>query len=91
MNDEDYLYEDDVTGRSSPRRGSPLRGGDRYDSPDRTFGRYVISDVFSTLLNDVCKKKNIVSYYFSLLVRTFIFLVVNKKISFQDGMSGLFE
>jgi hypothetical protein len=35
------------------------------------------------------KKHNF--FYSSLLVRTFIFFVVNRKIDFQDEMSGLFE
>ncbi len=42
INDEDYFYDDDDSGRISPRRLSPSRGGDRYDSSDRTFSRYVI-------------------------------------------------
>jgi hypothetical protein len=42
INDEDYLYDEDNTGRISPRRLSPLRSADRFDSPDRTFSRYVI-------------------------------------------------
>lgn len=41
LNDEDDYFSGDDTGRISPRRLSPLRGGDRFDSPDRTFSRYV--------------------------------------------------
>ena len=42
LNDDDDFYSGDESGRISPRRLSPLRGGDRFDSPDRNFSRYVI-------------------------------------------------
>jgi predicted component of viral defense system (DUF524 family) len=42
LNDEDYLFDEDDTGRASPRRISPLRGAERFDSPDRAYTRYVI-------------------------------------------------
>lgn len=38
LNDEENFYGDDG-GRISPRRLSPVRGGDRYDSPERNFSR----------------------------------------------------
>ena len=41
LNDEDYLFEMADTGLSSPRRLSPLRSIDRFESPDRALGRYV--------------------------------------------------
>ncbi len=43
MNDEDYSYDEYDSGRISPRRISPLRGAERFDSPDRGSSRYVIS------------------------------------------------
>ncbi|CAF4860155.1 unnamed protein product, partial [Rotaria sp. Silwood1] len=39
LNDEDYSYNIDDGGRTSPRRLSPLRGADRFESPERAFGR----------------------------------------------------
>lgn len=42
LNDEDDLYGEDDTVPTSPRRLSPLRGADRFDSPDRAYTRYVI-------------------------------------------------
>ncbi|CAF3848033.1 unnamed protein product [Rotaria sordida] len=39
LNDEDDPYNIDDAGRISPRRLSPLRGAERFDSPDRAFGR----------------------------------------------------
>jgi hypothetical protein len=42
LNDEDDIFSGDDTGRNSPRRLSPLRGADRFDSPDRGYTRYVI-------------------------------------------------
>lgn len=39
LNDEDDFYGGDDGGRISPRRVSPTRGGDRYDSPERNFSR----------------------------------------------------
>lgn len=39
LNDENDYYSGDDGGRISPRRLSPLRGGDRYDSPERNFSR----------------------------------------------------
>jgi hypothetical protein len=44
INDEDYLYDGDDSGRTSPRRVSPIRGSDRFESPDRNFSRYVITN-----------------------------------------------
>ncbi len=41
LNDEDDLYGGDDLGRTSPRRLSPLRTADRFDSPDRIYTRYV--------------------------------------------------
>lgn len=46
MNDVDYPYDEDVTGRLSPRRLSPIRGGDRFESPERAFSRYVPYSMF---------------------------------------------
>ena len=40
INDDDSFFDDYDGGRSSPRRLSPSRGADRYDSPDRV-SRYV--------------------------------------------------
>jgi hypothetical protein len=98
LNDEDYSYDGDDTGRISPRRLSPLRGGDRFDSPDRALSRYVNFIYSRSWKREMCLfwtmyvgKKNIVFYFTSLLLRTFIFLVVNKKIFCQDEMSGFFE
>lgn len=42
LNDEDYPFTLEDAGRSSPRRLSPLRNADRYESPERAFGRYVV-------------------------------------------------
>ncbi len=42
LNDEDDIFSGDDTGRNSPRRLSPLRGAERFDSPDRVYTRYVI-------------------------------------------------
>ena len=42
LNDEDDVYTGEDTGRQSPRRLSPLRGADRFDSPERAYTRYVI-------------------------------------------------
>ena len=39
ITDDDSFFDDYDTGRSSPRRLSPQRGADRFDSPDRGFGR----------------------------------------------------
>lgn len=39
LNDEDDLLYDDNGGRTSPRRLSPLRSADRFDSPDRSYAR----------------------------------------------------
>ncbi|CAF4163203.1 unnamed protein product, partial [Rotaria sp. Silwood2] len=39
LNDEDDPYNIDDGGRTSPRRVSPLRGADRFESPDRAYGR----------------------------------------------------
>lgn len=41
LNDDDYLFDMNDTGRISPRRISPLRGADRFDSPERGLSRYV--------------------------------------------------
>lgn len=35
INDDDSYFDDYDGGRTSPRRTSPIRGADRYDSPDR--------------------------------------------------------
>jgi hypothetical protein len=43
INDEDDIFDADDIGRTSPRRLSPLRGADRFDSPDRAYSRYVIT------------------------------------------------
>jgi hypothetical protein len=40
LNDEDDLL--DYGGQTSPRRISPSRGADRFDSPERVYTRYVI-------------------------------------------------
>ena len=40
INDDDSYFDDYDGGRTSPRRTSPTRGADRYDSPDRV-ARYV--------------------------------------------------
>ncbi len=42
LNDEDDFFSGDDAGRTSPRRLSPLRGADRFDSPERVYTRYVI-------------------------------------------------
>lgn len=47
LNDEDDPYDENGVGRTSPRRLSPLRGADRFDSPDRAYSRYVIYFFFS--------------------------------------------
>ena len=39
INDEDFLFENEMGGRTSPRRLSPLRGIDRFESPERNFNR----------------------------------------------------
>ena len=39
LNGEDDFYGGDDGGRISPRRLSPVRGGDRYDSPERNLSR----------------------------------------------------
>ena len=74
INDEDDFYTGDESGRISPRRLSPLRGGDRFDSPDRNFSRYVI-----LLTDNFSREKTASADYSNLLVRTFIFLVLNQK------------
>ncbi|CAF4135726.1 unnamed protein product, partial [Rotaria sp. Silwood2] len=38
LNDDDDIFDNDL-GRTSPRRLSPLRGADRFDSPDRAYSR----------------------------------------------------
>jgi hypothetical protein len=48
INDEDYSFDGDDTGRISPRRVSPIRGSDRFDSPERNFSRYVITNLNSS-------------------------------------------
>lgn len=40
LNDEDDFYGDEDGGRTSPRRLSPLRGADRFESPERAYTRY---------------------------------------------------
>ena len=40
INDDDSFFDDYDGGRLSPRRLSPSRGADRFDSPDRV-SRYV--------------------------------------------------
>lgn len=50
LNDEDAYYADDDFGRTSPRRLSPLRGADRFDSPERAYTRYVSKRI--SLLNE---------------------------------------
>lgn len=42
LNDEDESFDGTDFGRTSPRRLSPMRGAERFDSPDRTYTRYVI-------------------------------------------------
>jgi hypothetical protein len=90
LNDDDDYYDGDDTGRISPRRLSPLRVGDRFDSPDRNLSRYV-SFLFKICFFKMSLGRKHNFFYSSLLVRTFIFLVINKKIDFQNEMSGLFE
>ena len=46
INDEDHQYDGDVMGRTSPRQLSPLRGADRFESPERSYTRYVITNFF---------------------------------------------
>jgi len=41
LNDDDDRYDGNDAGRTSPRRLSPIRGSDRFDSPDRLYSRYV--------------------------------------------------
>jgi hypothetical protein len=57
INDEDYQFDGGDSGQTSPRRLSPTRGGDRFDSPDRGYTRYVISHLSS--LQVVRKQKYI--------------------------------
>ncbi|CAF4955448.1 unnamed protein product, partial [Rotaria socialis] len=37
LNDEDDTFDGNDLGRTSPRRLSPLRGAERFDSPDRGY------------------------------------------------------
>ncbi|CAF4826729.1 unnamed protein product [Rotaria sp. Silwood1] len=39
LNDEDDIFDGNDYGRTSPRRLSPLRGADRFDSPERGYTR----------------------------------------------------
>ncbi|CAF3320875.1 unnamed protein product [Rotaria socialis] len=39
LNDEDDTFDGNDLGRTSPRRLSPLRGAERFDSPDRGYTR----------------------------------------------------
>lgn len=39
LTDDDAYFDDYDTGRVSPRRTSPLRSADRFESPERNFGR----------------------------------------------------
>ena len=41
LNDEEEYYAGDDLGRTSPRRLSPIRGAERFDSPERAYTRYV--------------------------------------------------
>ena len=58
INDEDYQFDGDDSGRTSPRRLSPTRGADRFDSPDRAYTRYVTPN-FVYSFQVVRKQKNI--------------------------------
>ena len=39
---EDDTFDLDAAERASPRHISPLRSSDRFESPNRTFSRYVV-------------------------------------------------
>ncbi|CAF1509878.1 unnamed protein product [Rotaria sordida] len=39
LNDDDDQFDGNDFGRTSPRRLSPLRGADRFDSPERNYSR----------------------------------------------------
>ena len=56
LNDEEEFFSGDDGGRTSPRRLSPLRGADRFDSPERAYTRYVIYTCNFFLFNRRKKK-----------------------------------
>ncbi|CAM4772379.1 unnamed protein product [Rotaria magnacalcarata] len=39
LNDEDYTFDVEDAGRTSPRRLSPIRSAERFESPERAYGR----------------------------------------------------
>ncbi|CAF4287600.1 unnamed protein product, partial [Rotaria magnacalcarata] len=39
LNDEDYTFDAEDAGRTSPRRLSPIRSAERFESPERAYGR----------------------------------------------------
>ena len=39
INDEDYQFDGEPNGHSSPRRLSPSRGPDRFESTERNYSR----------------------------------------------------
>jgi len=55
INDEDYQFDGGDSGQTSPRRLSPIRSADRFDSPDRGYTRYVIYPL--SILQVVRKQK----------------------------------
>jgi predicted component of viral defense system (DUF524 family) len=92
LNDEDYPFSGDETGQTSPRRVSPSRGAERFDSPERAFSRYVIKILFDKLKRTRAfsrcifrkTKKTRKFHHVGLFIRTFIILVINEKMYFED-------
>lgn len=87
INDEDVIFESETTGRTSPRRLSPLRSADRFDSPERAYSRYVFIDIprrvgtdrrqLSSLKRYWTKELNLVLFT-PVRARTLLFVELNR-------------